>query len=264
MFYRSLIGGLMGLLSLVVLASDLEKEKRWEAQITDALLDGEAIHLQDDHGDFLAISTPANDGNTDKVAIIMHGTGVHPDWPTVVQPLRIGLSQRGWHTLSIQMPVLANAAEHKDYAAIYGWVPGRLDAAIRYARAAGGKTVVLIAHSQGATMAAYYLAKEHMTVEGFIAIGMGPGITHGPMDNLQHLRTMKLPLLDLYGSADLPEVVASAAQRKTIASRASPQYMQVMLQGADHFFDGEEQGLLKTTADWLDHLVAKKQSISTR
>ena len=120
----TLIAGLS--LTFAVSASDLEKEKRWADQIVDALLDGEAVFLEDGRSNFLAIETENAEGGSRKAAIVMHGTGVHPDWPTVVQPLRVGLTDSGWHTLSIQMPILANEAEHAAYAAIYDWVPASI------------------------------------------------------------------------------------------------------------------------------------------
>ncbi len=72
------------IISPPILASDQQKEARWAAQIVDSLLDGAAIHLNDGEHDFLAIETPAQNGRTERTAIILHGTGVHPNWPTVV------------------------------------------------------------------------------------------------------------------------------------------------------------------------------------
>ena len=66
------------------LASDLDKEKRWASQIVDFLMDGDAVYLYDGRSEFLALETPAEDGSTQRAAVIMHGTGVHPNWPTVV------------------------------------------------------------------------------------------------------------------------------------------------------------------------------------
>ncbi|MCU7842504.1 MAG: alpha/beta hydrolase family protein [Candidatus Thiodiazotropha sp. (ex Monitilora ramsayi)] len=238
-------------------ASDLQKEQRWESQIVDAILDGEAIHLDGKRSRFLAIETPSADESREKTAIIMHGTGVHPDWPTVIQPLRVGLTESDWHTLSIQMPILPNEAEHKDYAAIYDWVPDRLDTAIEYAREQGAKTVVLIGHSQGTTMTAYYLTHGGKPVDGFIAIGMGAGIAGGPMDNLNHLKKLKFPMLDLFGSQDLEGIVASADKRKDIAGGHNPNYSQIELEGADHFFEGEEELLLEQVNAWLQSAVGR-------
>lgn len=240
------------LAAATVHASDLEKEKRWAADVADALLDGEAIYLNDGRADFLALETPSVVAGSSKAAIVMHGTGVHPNWPTVVMPLRVGLTESGWHTLSIQMPVLANEAEHAAYAGIYDWVPGRLDAAIDYLRAKGFGTVVLIAHSQGSTMTAYYLNGEHRPVDGFVAVGMSGGIPGGPMDTLAQLPNLKLPMLDLYGGEDLPEVIRSADARAAQASQAGGDYTELMVPDADHFFDGEETELLSAVRDWLD------------
>jgi len=238
-------------LGTAVSASDLAKEKRWAEQIIDALLDGEAVYLDDGRTEFLAIETPSADESTSKAIVIMHGTGVHPNWPTVVQPLRVGLVESGWHTLSIQMPVLANEAEHAEYAAIYDWVPGRIEAAVRYLRDKGFKTVVLQAHSQGSTMTAYHLSRSHEPVEGFIAVGMSDGIAGGPMDTLAHLPSLDVPTLDLYGSEDLPEVVSSAQQRAAQAARSGSDYTQQRVDGADHFFEGEESELLDAVNAWL-------------
>jgi pimeloyl-ACP methyl ester carboxylesterase len=235
----------------VGVASDLAKEQRWADQIVDALIDGEAIQLDDARHAFLAIETESADSSR-RAAVIMHGTGVHPNWPTVVMPLRVGLTESGWHTLSIQMPVLENEAEHAAYAAIYDWVPGRIDAAVRHLRQNGFETVVLIAHSQGSTMAVYYLDGEREAVEGLVAIGMSGGIPDGPMDSLARLPRVRLPVLDLYGSEDLPEVLASAGQRAQQGAAAGADYSQVVVDGADHFFDGEEGELLDAVNAWLD------------
>jgi pimeloyl-ACP methyl ester carboxylesterase len=233
-------------------ASDLEKEQRWAEQVVDSLLDGEAVYLNDGRSDFLALETPSAEAGSRKGAILMHGTGVHPNWPTVVLPLRVGLTDSGWHTLSIQMPVLANEAAHAAYAAIYDWVPGRIDAAVDHLRGQGFTSIVLIAHSQGATMATYYLGGDHRPVDGLVAIGMSAGIPGGPMDSLSRLPRLKLPMLDLYGTEDLPEVIDSAPQRAQRATQAGSDYTQQRVDGADHFFDGEEAELLAEVIGWLD------------
>lgn len=248
-----------GLLSVVVVvattlagASDLDKEKRWAEQVVDALLDGEAVYLDDGRAKFLAIETPSAVDGQQKAVVVMHGTGVHPNWPMVVAPLRVRLTESGWHTLSIQMPVLANEAAHEDYAPIYDWVPGRIDAAVAYLRDKGFAKVVLLAHSQGSTMTAYHLSLPHQPVDGFIAIGMSSGQAGGPMDALARLSGIKEPMLDLYGSEDLPEVLATAAARAQQAGGRDKDFTQKRVDGADHFFEGEEDDLLDAVESWLD------------
>ena len=140
--------------STVTQASDLAKEKRWADQVVDAILDGEAVWLNDGTSDFLGIYTEAAE-DMGRAVIVMHGTGIHPDWQQVIQPLRVGLTEHNWNTLAIQMPILPNEAEYHEYAPLYDEVPPRIDASIKYLQENGSKDIVLIGHSQGAAMAAY-------------------------------------------------------------------------------------------------------------
>lgn len=242
---------MVALASPLIQASDLDKEKRWADQIVDALIDGDAVYLNDGKSDYLAILTESADADSKRGAVVMHGSGVHPDWPTVVQPLRVGLTEEGWHTLSIQMPVLANEAEYDEYTAVFPDAPARIDAAIQYLRnEMGVEKVVLIAHSLGAAMNTYYLANNRPAIAGFVAIGLGPGSNHPIRDTHAHLGKIKLPVLDLYGEEDLPGVVENAGKRKE-AQAANPDYTQIMEPGADHFFEGEEEALLRHVSTWI-------------
>ena len=239
------------LLMTAAFASDLEKEKRWAEQVTDSLLDGEAYYLNDGKNDFLSLVTENEDGDTPLGAVIIHGTGVHPNWVDVIQPLRVGLTETGWHTISIQMPILPNEASHDDYTVVFPEAPARIDAAVHYLRKEMGvKRVVLIAHSLGSSMTAYHLSRNKPEVDGFVAIGMGGVGNHPDRDNLAHLKSIELPLLDLSGSEDLESVIKSNGARKT-AQKNNAAYTQIIESGADHFFDGEEEALLNHVSNWL-------------
>jgi pimeloyl-ACP methyl ester carboxylesterase len=234
-------------------ASDQAKEKRWADQVVDAIIDGEAVWLNDGKNDFLSIYTEAEE-NRGRAVIVMHGTGVHPNWQQVVQPLRVGLTSHNWNTLSIQMPVLANEAEYQDYAPLYDEVAPRINAAIKFLRDNGSKEIVLLGHSQGATMSAYYLSTSKQDIKGFVAIGMGSFADDPRMNSVESLEKIHIPVLDLYGSEDLEEVLASAPQRAAAAKKAgNKNYTQTKITG-NHFYDGQEDALVKTVADWLDNL----------
>lgn len=244
-------------LSLSAQASDLAKEKRWADQIVDALLDGESLYINDGTSDFLAIHTEPTEGDSDRGVLVMHGTGIHPDWQTVIQPLRVALAERNWHTLSIQMPILANEAPYEAYDAIVPEAAPRIKASLEWFAARGVKSVALVAHSRGATMAAYYLANiKHALpagVVGFAAVGMGRGNPAGNGKNIEHLAQINLPILDLYGSEDLEGVLASVPERAA-AARGNKNYRQVMVDGADHFFEGNDDALIDAVHQWLRQL----------
>lgn len=231
-------------------ASDLAKEKRWAEQVVDAILDGEAIWLNDKSNDFLGIYTQAEE-SSNRAVVVMHGTGVHPDWQQVVQPLRVTLTEHGWNTLSIQMPVLANEAEHEEYAPLYDEVAPRIDAAMKYLDAAGMEEIVLIGHSQGASMAAYYLATSKQDLRGFVAIGLSGEAKDIRMSGIRSIEKINIPMLDLYGDEDLEGILQTLKQRNAAAMKSgNKNYTQLKIEG-NHFYDGNETGLVDAVSNWL-------------
>jgi len=236
-------------------ASDLEKEKRWEAQIVDALIVGEPVRLKAGDTEFLAIFA---EHNTDKAmggAIVLHGIGAHPAWPEVVQPLRTNLPDYGWATLSLQMPILPNEAETEEYAPLFkNEVRPRLQAGIDYLKKQGLQNIVIVAHSLGASMASYYLSqKRDPAISAFVGIGMSRNMADPSMDTAASLRNInKLPVLDIYGSRDLPQVLSSVKARADASTRAgNKQFSQVEIEGADHFFNNMDGVLVKRVRGWL-------------
>jgi len=238
-------------------ASDLAKEKRWADQVVDAILDGEAVWLNDDTSDFLGIYTEAEE-DKGRAAIVMHGTGIHPDWQQVIQPLRVGLTEHNWNTLSIQMPILPNEAEYPEYAPLYDEVAPRINAAIEYLKKNGSKQIVLIGHSQGAAMTAYYLSTSKQDIQGFVAIGMAAFADDPRMDSIKALQKIKLPVFDIYGDDDLEGIMKSVGARAEAAKKAgNKNYTQRKVAGANHFFDDKEDELVEAVAAWLEKSTAK-------
>ena len=244
------------LFSYPVLAtnSDVAKEARWAEQVIEGLLDGDEAWLDDGNGhEFLGIfSEPDNAG--ERAVILVHGIGVHPNWPDVIYPLRDALLRHEVTSLSVQMPVLANDADSLDYAPLFDEVASRLDAAIVYLKDAGYKNIAIVSHSMGSSMVAHYLSGDYLQpISSWVAIGMGPGIANTSVDNLAALESISLPILDLYGSVDLEQVLASAEQRAAAAQKLEGHsYRQIKVEGANHFFQGSEAALGREVLQWLD------------
>lgn len=258
--YRMIFTIILLLSACITQASDLAKEKRWAEQVVDAIFDGEPVTLKDGELGFLAIYTPSASSSTADATIILHGLGVHPDWDQVVRPLRLGLPENGWATLSLQMPILANGVGYEEYEPLFKEVPGRIEAGIKYLQDHGAKRIVIIGHSLGAAMGAYYLANSRPDlIIGFVGIGMSGGGKQTVMDNVVLLKSVHVPVLDLYGENDLDSVLANANHRKqSVESRKIPassnSSMHIMVPGADHFFDGQNEVLVKKVLTWLGGL----------
>ena len=241
-------------LSFSVNASDLAKEQRWADDIEDTLMDGETIMLNDGKNEFLGIITEAIE-DQQRAAIIMHGTGVHPDWKQVISPLRVGLTDHNWHTLSIQMPVLKNGAEYPEYAPLYKEVAPRINAAIKQLKEDGIKKIVLIGHSQGSAMGTYYLSTNKTDVIGFVGIGMPDLSSDVRMMPSESLKKVKVPVLDLYASDDLKSVLDNSEKRMAAAEKAgNKRYSQVVVKNTGHFFEGKNDELIRWVSDWMGRL----------
>lgn len=238
--------------TLTVQASDVAKEKRWADQVVDSILDGEAVWLKAGDHEFLSIYTEAEEEST-KGMIVVHGTGVHPNWDQVVKPVRVEMTARGWHTLSIQAPILHNEATYEEYVPLYPEVPERFKPAEQYLRSQGIKTIVIVAHSQGATMSAYYLANYQHQARALVAIGMQATQKDENINAANSLQSISIPVLDLYGSEDLKTVLDTAQMRKLAATKNS-QYSQQIIADAEHFFDDKNEELIQAVDNWLNSL----------
>lgn len=245
----------LSLFSSTVFGSDTAKEKRWADQVVDGIIVGDPIWLEAGKTKFLGIYAENELDDAKGAIILLHGSGVHPNWPDIIQPLRSELPAHGWTTLSIQMPILANDAKYAEYAPLIKDVPARINAAIDYLNSQFYQNIIIVAHSLGATMANSYLAGDSKRVRAYVAIGMGASKDDPiELNNLKYLQNITLPTLDIYGSEDLETVVNSVKQRQQAARKAGNEnYRQVSVLGANHFFNGLDPELIRRVKSWLSN-----------
>lgn len=251
---KLMISLLLMSLGATAAAADLAREKRIAAQIKDAVFDGEVMYLKDGDHDFMGIHQRTTADKPLGAALILHGRGANPDWIDVVQPLRIGLAEHGWDTLSIQLPVAREAADDREWAALVAEAAPRIQAALDHLDQNSEGDLVIVAHSFGSRMAAAYLAdKQPARVKAFVAIGMSADPAQPDSGNLAALRKIAIPVYDLYGERDLPQVLNSVRQRQLAARDAgNANYRQTQVAGADHFFSGNDELLVSTVRAWLN------------
>ena len=239
--------------SFAASVSDTAKEKRWADQISDQLIVGEPLYLKADGHRFLAIHTPAETASARGTVLLVHGMGAHPDWPQVIQPLRSGLSERGWQSLSIQMPLPPAGIDAAGRAALLREGGDRLDAAFAWLAGKDMTPVTVIAHSRGGADVLHYAATHAgAPIASLVVIGTSGVYADVPADvgPLQSLDRIRRPVLDLYGENDHENVIKTAQERRRAAA-GNTAYRQVQVPGADHFYDGEEAQLLAAVTKWL-------------
>jgi pimeloyl-ACP methyl ester carboxylesterase len=244
-------------LSGVAQGSDILKERRWAEQLKDNLVIGEPVWLKVNGREIFSIYTPAGPEKRRGGVILLHGRGAHPDWPDVINPLRLGLPEAGWATLSVQMPILDGEADTQRYLPLFPEAFDRINAAIVYLQNQGMLNITLVGHSLGAAMGAAYLASDRpdtKAIRAFVGIGMGqyPQDPTTAAHTPSSLRSITIPVLDIYGDLDLQGVIASAEARATAAKAAgNGDYRQRRAPGADHFFTGLDTILVSWVRGWL-------------
>jgi len=236
--------------------ADLAREIRMQQQVADYIMQGDALMLQDaiaEH-EFLSIYTEAEIDTPKGAVIIMHGRGFHPNWPELVYPLRTGLPQYGWHTLSIQMPVLDTTASFYDYMDIVEEAHPRIEAAIEFLQRQEIEFIILLAHSCSVHMAVDWLHQHpDADASGFIGIGMGSTDKGQPMRQPFPLQAIKIPVLDIHGEYDYPAVKRNAPRRwENIQQAGNPLSAQRVVKDEQHYFTDHSDALLQEVVSWLD------------
>lgn len=240
---RLLAAFLLALASVACFAqADYAREQRWAAEITPAILVGDPVQLTLPAGrQFLGIHAPNSKAQAG--IVIIHGLGVHPDWG-LNNPLRSQLAEQGYATLSVQMPVLAAELRGDRYPPLFPEAAERIVTAVKYLRSKGHQKIAIVSHSFGARMTDYLLNQpDAPAINAWVAIGM--------IGEYTSRSVLKMPVLDIYGSNDFPDVLELAPKR-AVAIRSTRGSAQVSVSGADHYFNGMENELVRNVKLFLD------------
>lgn len=251
-----LLLALLAVLALPTAAStsNLEREKNWADQIIDGLIAGDPVWLEARGVKFLGLHTePADGEKSARAVILLHGRGVHPAWG-FIDTLRVDLADAGWHTLSLQLPILDADVKLAEYARTLPEAFERIDAGVRFLRERGIKTIVLAGHSSGAlTALAYAAERPAAAIAGVGAISPPTEPAGGAlMQPVELLARIRKPVLDLYGSDDFPDIRRTAEARRAAAARAGNRgYRQQAVTGANHFYTDRYDSLKAALLAWL-------------
>ncbi len=185
-------------------------------------------------------------GDSSWGVILCHGRGGDPE-SYVVDPLRLELNELlGVHTLSLQMP--GGRKELPDYKDDFPEAHMRIEKAIEYLRGRGVRSFVLIGHSLGSRMATSYLAANPSSpITLFVGVGM---LNNGepPLNCLENLRDVRIPVLDIWGTAGRAGDNNYGLERRVLRSS---RYQQHAVAGGDHALSDHEDELVQVVADWL-------------
>lgn len=179
--------------------------------------------------------------------ILAHGRGQGPD-SHVVGPLRKAINKElGFHTLSLQMPVLPST-NYMDYAPTFPDAFKAIQEAIKYLTTEKGvKRIYLMGYSMGARMTtAFIVERPTPVIVGYIGVGLLEG-GGKPLDANQNLSSIHMPVIDIFADKT-PLDLKSAENRRSMISDT---FKQVRISGAEHSFRGCDDQIVQAVIEWL-------------
>jgi hypothetical protein len=255
------------------LAAADNQELSREQQIADKLAQvadiDEIISLKAMGGRFIGLYKSASSSEsfgeisktreTNGVVILVHGMGAHPDWPDVISPLRTQLTESGWSTFSIQMPILSPEEPVAKYGKTLKIANSRISAAIDYLHAWEMQPIILLGYSFGAAQAANYLASDKSkNVAAFVSVSMlSQKFIKPGLDVFKFISRINIPILDIYAEDDLDAVRRGIDDRRLAASKNSHVlFQQIEVQQAGHYYIGIEKALAEQIHMWLQQMTS--------
>ncbi len=182
--------------------------------------------------------------------VLVHGIEQHPDWPHLIQSLRLLLPEKGWNTLSLLTPFNAENTLDETYA----YLENR----------SASQPYVLITHKESTF---HLVGKPLVTSEntqtldtrfaGFIFIdALFPWESYHAVN--EALVETEPPLLDIISQATREDIILQAKDRKASLSRRKRPYFQWHSHVPWSYQKVDDRRLVKIVRGWLRRMIAKK------
>lgn len=246
-----------GLLSDVSLASDEKREAEFAESISNTLTIGKAVWLESEGKKFLGVYTETERTGGKGTVIILHDIGGHPNQQPLIYGLRTFLPEHHWTTLALQMPLREAGVEKEEYYALFPEAAARIQSGIDYAKNNGAENIVVVGYGLGGLMAAYALSEQAEDVKALAAISLPVPATEDKVgQTLAFIKKIQMPMLDIYGALDVPDVTKSARER-LLAAKDNTAYRQVKISDEGHAYLHDDGLLVKRVYSWLEAAAAR-------
>jgi len=238
-------------------ASDEKREAEFATDIQTTLSVGHTVWLEANGKKFLSLYTDTAKNPRSGIIILLHDVGGHPNQQAIIKNLRAFFPEHHWATLSIQMPVREASAPVQDYFPLFPEAKTRLLEAIKFAKKEKAEKIVVVGYGLGGLMASYALADtKDNDVNALITISLPvPETNETTAQTLGLISKLTLPMLDIYGALDMPNVVNSARERQVVG-KLNPHYQQVKLDDEGHLYLHDDGLLVKRIYSWIDKAIS--------
>lgn len=213
----------------------------------------EAIRLEASGIEFRGLYRDAVSKDLRGGVILLHGRHSSQDSANLIHPLRQGLPEHGWSSLSLAMPI-AEPDDLQGHAARLEEAIERLQSAVTFFTQKNLTNIALLAHDTGTWAALGYLARSpDSTVKAAVLVDPVPIPDLDPSPIAADRPSFTgLPILEILSSR--LSSPADDMSRKRAAMKNNPAYRLLVLNEPDRGWQDMEDFLINRIHGWLTSL----------
>ena len=186
------------------------------------------------------------DESKDQAILLLHGRGLYPNEPLVMNPL-IEILNKEYNVYSIQLPVLKKNATYSEYVKLFSYSDSRIKKTLNYIETTSSKVIVL-AHSCGAHMLSSFLKKYQNKIHKVILISAGAVDKDQTPLPYYDYSLFDGQILNILGDKDHNSVKHFA---EYILSLNIKNFQNIIISDAGHYYKGKISSLATQVNKWL-------------
>ena len=237
----------LGSCSLVprIITPDYARETSLNYQSESTSFDSEFTTLLSNKGEKFKLLYH-EDESKDQAILLLHGRGLYPNEPLVMNPL-IEILNKEYNVYSIQLPVLKKNATYSEYVKLFSYSDSRIKKTLNYIETTSSK-VIVIAHSCGAHMLSSFLKKYQNKIHKVILISAGAVDKDQTPLPYYDYSLFDGQILNILGDKDHNSVKHFA---EYILSLNIKNFQNIIISDADHYYKGKISSLATQVNKWL-------------
>ena len=186
------------------------------------------------------------DESKDQAILLLHGRGLYPNEPLVMNPL-IEILNKEYNVYSIQLPVLKKNATYSEYVKLFSYTDSRIKKTLNYIEPTSS-SIVVIAHTCGAHMLSSFLKKHQNKIDKVILISAGAVDKDQTPLPYYDYSLFDGQILNILGDKDHNSVKHFA---EYILSLNIKDFQNIIISDADHYYKGKTSSLTMQVNKWL-------------
>ena len=186
------------------------------------------------------------DESKDQAILLLHGRGLYPNEPLVMNPL-IEILNKEYNVYSIQLPVLKKNATYSEYVKLFSYSDSRIKKTLNYIETTSSK-IIVIAHSCGAHMLSSFLKKHQHKIHKVILISAGAVDKDQTPLPYYDYSLFDGQILNILGDKDHNSVKHFA---EYILSLNIKNFQNIIISDAGHYYKGKISSLATQVNKWL-------------